>query len=173
MARRNTDDELLMEDELSAAFLGDDLAVEGMEQTEEISNAQSNEWDEEENMVPGQLALDVYETKEKLIVKARTAGVNKNDLDVRPLLFEQPHHLAGLRDVPDVHTKTDDLHIFHLKQFGDHVLCVARNRELAQRRLRAQVTHVRQQVAQAQRRVDVFRVQGAQDDGGHPGIIEA
>jgi HSP20 family protein len=82
MARRNTDDELLMEDELSAAFLGDDLAVEGMEQTEEISNAQSNEWDEEENMVPGQLALDVYETKEKLIVKARTAGVNKNDLDV-------------------------------------------------------------------------------------------
>jgi HSP20 family protein len=82
MARRNTDDELLMEDELSAAFLGDDLAVEGMEQTEEIANAQSNEWDEEENMVPGQLALDVYETKEKLIVKARTAGVNKNDLDV-------------------------------------------------------------------------------------------
>lgn len=82
MARRNTDDELLMEDELSAAFLGDDLAVEGMEQAEEIANAQSNEWDEEENMVPGQLALDVYETKEKLIVKARTAGVNKNDLDV-------------------------------------------------------------------------------------------
>ena len=35
MARRNTDDELLMEDELSAAFLGDDLAVEGMEQIEE------------------------------------------------------------------------------------------------------------------------------------------
>jgi HSP20 family protein len=40
-----------------------------------------DEWDEEE-AVPGQLALDVYETREKLIVKARTAGVNKNDLDV-------------------------------------------------------------------------------------------
>ncbi len=81
MARRNTDDELLMEDELSAAFLGDDLAVEGMEQMDEAPVAQSDEWDEEET-VPGQLALDVYETKEKLIVKARTAGVNKNDLDV-------------------------------------------------------------------------------------------
>ena len=40
-----------------------------------------DEWDEEDS-VPGQLALDVYETREKLIVKARTAGVNKNDLDV-------------------------------------------------------------------------------------------
>lgn len=81
MARRNTDDELLMEDELSAAFLGDDLAVEGMEEANIATSTQSDEWDEEET-VPGQLALDVYETKEKLIVKARTAGVNKNDLDV-------------------------------------------------------------------------------------------
>ena len=30
----------------------------------------------------GQLAVDVYETDEKLVVKARTAGVNKEDLDV-------------------------------------------------------------------------------------------
>jgi HSP20 family protein len=81
MARRNTDDELLMEDELSAAFLGDELAGEGMEQTTVTANVQSDEW-EEEDSVPGQLALDVYETREKLIVKARTAGVNKNDLDV-------------------------------------------------------------------------------------------
>lgn len=83
MARRNTDDELLMEDELSAAFLGDDLAVEGMEDPDltPASSGSDNEWDEEE-AVPGQLALDVYETKEKLIVKARTAGVNKGDLDV-------------------------------------------------------------------------------------------
>lgn len=81
MARRNTDDELLMEDELSAAFLGDELAGEGMEQPAVNTVAQSDEW-EEEDSVPGQLALDVYETREKLIVKARTAGVNKNDLDV-------------------------------------------------------------------------------------------
>src|SRR6185295_4657624 len=39
------------------------------------------DWDDDEP-VPGQLAVDVYETKDKLVVKARTAGVNKNDLDV-------------------------------------------------------------------------------------------
>ena len=82
MARRNTDDELLMDDELSAAFLGDDLASEGVEQPQDTANSsRGDEWDEEE-MIPGQLALDVYETSEKLIVKARTAGVNKKDLDV-------------------------------------------------------------------------------------------
>lgn len=81
MARRASDDDLLMEDELTAAFLGDELAVEGTDAGEPQQNVQAEEWEEEE-AVPGQLALDVYETKEKLIVKARTAGVNKNDLDV-------------------------------------------------------------------------------------------
>lgn len=83
MARRASDDDLLMEDELTAAFLGDELAVEGTDQNAGQQPMQGEEWDDpEEAMVPGQLALDVYETKEKLIVKARTAGVNKNDLDV-------------------------------------------------------------------------------------------
>ena len=58
------------------------LIPEGMYELLWVTDFPLLEWDEEENMVPGQLALDVYETKEKLIVKARTAGVNKNDLDV-------------------------------------------------------------------------------------------
>lgn len=83
MARRSRDDDLLLEeDELTAAFLGDEPALP----TEEVeataaAPAMEDEWDEDEN-VPGQLAVDVYETREKLFVKARTAGVNKNDLDV-------------------------------------------------------------------------------------------
>lgn len=86
MARRNRDEDLLMEDELTAAFLGDDDlgGTDDASQQQEPSQAQqptAEEWDEEEP-VPGQLAVDVYETKEKLVVKARTAGVNKNDLDV-------------------------------------------------------------------------------------------
>lgn len=85
MARRNRDDDLLLEeDELTAAFLGDETSV-ATEQpaapAAQAAPAVDDEWDEEEN-VPGQLAVDVYETKEKLVVKARTAGVNKNDLDV-------------------------------------------------------------------------------------------
>ncbi len=79
MARRSRDEDLLMEDELTAAFLGEEDLVADEPQSE--PTAQTDEWDEEE-AVPGQLAVDVYETKEKLVVKARTAGVNKHDLDV-------------------------------------------------------------------------------------------
>lgn len=79
MARKPNDD-LLIEDELAAAFLNDDSLV-----TEEVgmtSMAQDNNWEEGEEEFPGQLAVDVYETEEKLVVKARTAGVNKEELDV-------------------------------------------------------------------------------------------
>lgn len=84
MARRNRDDDLLLEeDELTAAFLGDEAALPAEEAAAPAAApaAAEEEWDEDE-AVPGQLAVDVYETREKLVVKARTAGVNKNDLDV-------------------------------------------------------------------------------------------
>src|SRR5580658_2224499 len=83
MARRNRDDDLLLEeDELTAAFLGDeDLAAPPTDGTDAQDGPTAEDWDEDES-VPGQLAVDVYETREKLVVKARTAGVNKNDLDV-------------------------------------------------------------------------------------------
>lgn len=86
MARRNRDDDLLLEeDELTAAFLGDDddtTPVMDDSQAPVAVATPTDEWDEEEAVLPGQLAVDVYETKEKLVVKARTAGVNKGDLDV-------------------------------------------------------------------------------------------
>ncbi len=84
MARRGRDEDLLMEDELTAAFLGDDDMPQAATPTDDpqpANNAPADEWDEDD-AVPGQLAVDVYETKEKLVVKARTAGVNKHDLDV-------------------------------------------------------------------------------------------
>jgi len=84
MARRSRDEDLLMEDELTAAFLGDDEMPtpnnnnQGEQQSAPVP---TDDW-EEDDAVPGQLAVDVFETKEKLVVKARTAGVNKSDLDV-------------------------------------------------------------------------------------------
>ncbi len=85
MARRNRDDDdlLLEEDELTAAFLGDDDLSIGQPAANDTPQEEqvAEEWEEEES-VPGQLAVDVYETREKLVVKARTAGVNKNELDV-------------------------------------------------------------------------------------------
>lgn len=84
MARQHPrdDDLLLEEDELTAAFLGDDeLGAQGGAQQSQTPSG--DDWgDDATDAVPGQLAVDVYETKERLVVKARTAGVNKNDLDV-------------------------------------------------------------------------------------------
>ena len=95
MARNNSDD-LLMEDELAAAFLGGDeepmAPVEPVEQpVEEVAMVEEeavsepveeDEWANDTDDFPGQLAVDVYETADKLVVKARTAGISKQDLDV-------------------------------------------------------------------------------------------
>jgi HSP20 family protein len=84
MARKSDDDDaLIMDDELTAAFLGDDDFNEN-ENDPNGSAVMTTEYEEDDDSmpVPGQLAIDVFETKEKLVVKARTAGVNKNDLDI-------------------------------------------------------------------------------------------
>lgn len=89
MARTNSDD-LLMEDDLAAAFLGGEdeitpvpesaMAPEGEAPAQNGDNAE-DEWDDTGDF-PGQLAVDVFETADKLVVKARTAGISKSDLDV-------------------------------------------------------------------------------------------
>ena len=82
MARKQNDD-LLMEDELTAAFLeGDDLTTPQHEEAAPADTQSDDSWDESEEDFPGPLAVDVYETEEDLIIKARTAGVDRNDLDV-------------------------------------------------------------------------------------------
>ena len=85
MARKQNDD-LLIEDELAAAFLTD----EDLQTTDQPAPADDtaapaqteDNWDDTEEDFLGQLAVDVYETDDQLVVKARTAGVNKEDLDV-------------------------------------------------------------------------------------------
>lgn len=80
MARKQNDD-LLIEDELAAAFLSDDDQASSDDAATPATPADDN-WDDSEEDFPGQLAVDVYETEDKLVIKARTAGVNKEDLDV-------------------------------------------------------------------------------------------
>ena len=89
MARTSNED-MLMEDELAAAFLEDDnttivdqeekLAIESEDINQEPVST-DDEWENADEF-PGQLAVDVYETADKLVVKARTAGISKSDLNV-------------------------------------------------------------------------------------------
>ena len=94
MARKQ--DEMSLDDELAAAFMDDnsgDMLVEEEPVdtpvdtqnavTEQIYEEEvaDDDWDEDED-IPGQLAVDVYETADKLIIKARTAGIERKDLDV-------------------------------------------------------------------------------------------
>lgn len=87
MARTNSDD-MLMEDELAAAFIDDDNDVSTLVGANEKGNSdrepsegEDDGWDNTDDF-PGQLAVDVYETADKLVVKARTAGISKSDLNV-------------------------------------------------------------------------------------------
>lgn len=79
MARKQNDD-LLIEDELAAAFLIDDDQSQSVPSPAPEPEVEDQE--EPEDEFPGQLAVDVYETEGELVIKARTAGVNKDDLDV-------------------------------------------------------------------------------------------
>lgn len=86
---RQQDEDLLLDDDLAAAFLGGDDSSSTVveEETTTVTTttpavATSSEAEYDEAGVPGQLALDVYETADKLVIKARTPGVNKHDLDV-------------------------------------------------------------------------------------------
>ena len=92
MARTKNDDDLLMEDDLAAAFLGgDEDLMAPVEEPQEVATVEEeveesvepveDEWENTDDF-PGQLAVDVYETADKLVVKARTAGISKSDLDV-------------------------------------------------------------------------------------------
>jgi HSP20 family protein len=75
-------DDLLMGDDITAAFLSEDeVQVSDDSAPQQPIADEADEWDDSDP-VAGQLAVDVYETKEKLVVKGRVAGVNKGDLDV-------------------------------------------------------------------------------------------
>jgi HSP20 family protein len=67
-------DDLLMGDDITAAFLSDDDTQTENQQMPEQPMPEEEDWTDDEP-VAGQLAVDVYETREKLVVKGRVDGV--------------------------------------------------------------------------------------------------
>ena len=81
MARKQ-DDNLFTDDDLTAAFLDEaDLSAPAPAAAPTITAAEDN-WEEDADDLMGQLAVDVFESEGGLVIKARTAGVDRNDLDV-------------------------------------------------------------------------------------------
>lgn len=81
------ENDLLMDDLAVAEFLEEDDGADIDILTEQITggaveNNAAEDWVEDINELPGQLAVDIYETDTKLIVKARIAGVSRQDLEV-------------------------------------------------------------------------------------------
>ena len=92
------------------------------------------------------------------------------DDDFGPETFQRGDHFCGFGDVPDVNAKADDLRVLRQQGF-DHIERALVDVELDHAGARTQITHIGQQVTQAKRRVNVFRVQGGQDDVHEPFII--
>lgn len=109
MANKDNNDDLYIEEDLTADFLSEtelkgEPAPEAEEQiveapaepvankpadsnktnpSEEMISNDTHDWVEDEKVdLPGQLALDIYETKDDLIVMCRIAGVEEKNIDV-------------------------------------------------------------------------------------------
>ena len=85
----NLDDDLaaafLDEDNMNPAdnpLLSDDLPQADVDNDAALTEESEEDWVDDTDDFPGQLAVDVYETEDRLIVKARTAGIERKDLDV-------------------------------------------------------------------------------------------
>lgn len=125
MARRkqmpNNDDSILLEDDFGAAFLDEELGLD-IEDVDGNSGAQANNQSEpevveviEEETVElaeedAQLAVDLYETEEKLVLKARIAGVDKGDIDLE--FAEGVVTISGVLSSND----NDEITQYHLQE---------------------------------------------------------
>jgi len=88
--------------------------------------------------------------------------------DVRGHAFEQGDHASDLAHVPDVNAETDDARL-RRQQSLDDLLSPVLQSELHDLRVTLQLAHVGGEIAQAQRSMDVARVERSEDDGGHAG----
>lgn len=117
MARRKqlptNDDSMLLEDDFGAAFLDDEMVLEG-DTDVQLEEPVEVEIVEEETVELGeedaQLAVDLYETEDKVILKARVAGVDKSDIDLE--LNEGVITISGVLSSND----SDEITQYHLQE---------------------------------------------------------
>src|SRR5687767_10105927 len=85
MAQKKDDDDLFM-DQLDDDFLSEDSGGDEPAADSSAGDAKpaADSGDDffEDTEVPGQLAVDVFQTKESIVVVAPVPGVSKNDIDL-------------------------------------------------------------------------------------------
>lgn len=84
VAKRKDDDDLFVDDELTAAFLDDEtLKIGDAERDDKDDDDDVDDWIETgQGQIDGQLPLDIYETKQNLVVKCSLPGVDRDQLEV-------------------------------------------------------------------------------------------
>ena len=121
MARRKQlpkDDSMLLDDDFGAAFLDEELDLDS-DQSQRAEYQQGPETSiveviEEETIElaeeDAQLAVDLFETEDKLVLKARVAGVDKSDIDLE--LSEGLVTISGVLSSND----SDEITQYHLQE---------------------------------------------------------
>lgn len=82
MAQKTKDDDDLFMDQLDDDFLNDEDDDVAVSDEPETSGSDDSDDFFEDTEVPGQLAVDVYQTKEDIYVVAPVPGVAKGDIDL-------------------------------------------------------------------------------------------
>jgi hypothetical protein len=93
-------------------------------------------------------------------------GSAQDDEEIWAKTFEECDELRGGRDVPDVDAEAEDTRIGLQDAFGDIERALLEI-ELEELRLRLEGTEVSEEIAQAEGGVDVFGVEGGENDIGH------
>jgi len=96
-------------------------------------------------------------------------GTADDDRHLRRDRFQVRDEARRLVDVPDVHAETDHPRPLGEKLLG-HVGCARAQHELDDARFRAELAHVRGEIAQTERSVHVSCVDRTENDGRH-GVI--
>lgn len=83
MSKGKQNDDLLLDDDFENALFGDDEPeMVAVPANDRVGVHLDNVGEEPDYEIPGQLAIDIYETQDQLVVKSRVAGVNARDLDI-------------------------------------------------------------------------------------------
>lgn len=117
MARRKqlptNDDSMLLDEDFGAAFLDEEIILDGDQETAQEEPTEVTVVEEEVVELAeedAQLAVDLYETEDKLILKARVAGVDKSDIDLE--LNEGVITISGVLSSND----SDEITQYHLQE---------------------------------------------------------